>query len=856
MKSHKRLSSRQFLILTLLAVLSLTFAPFAATSPAQAAKEGVFLSNDVFFTVDDVVLSTGSASQTLRYSLTLTNNGETMVDYNAYGIRISDPSGSSYSAQLTEKTNARVQPHKSQTFKYTSNIALGLSPSDLSVVLFAWDSSEADYMRDFGTLSIGASMSEQAFVKESVLINVKDIDAANMPNDGVVSLQAISSTKTVKDGVWTMSVDLRAENLGSSAFKLPSALTYQLVDERGLAFAATAVAGNDTLLPRQATKLTLQATVGGSFSDNRFTIEYLNKTQTATTLVGSLTITRGEALQVGQVQDYPMANPNGLSVSIDSASYKSQVDGVSVEAVVTLNNGSKSIVSVPTLSASYQLNSNGLSVAAGDTSAAAAYLSPGNSVTKTFRATLPLGADLADTNLVLSEKKGTSTVILPVVSASLAKASPNGTGVSAPAEGDIVSTSVGSLAIQVKRTQRLTLESDDVLLTEIAVKNVTGSVITLPALYGGYTLGDFEVTGKAVRLQSSAYLNPNEATTIYLYAKIPYTLDSSNGGFFFGEGTAQAAGGNGNGQTGGNSGTGTSGAVTPTRQWLNAAFALNDDGIAPIEKSAEWKINDQGRQSVGAVIDSQVFTLGTQKMLAVRILQTGKEKRVGNIVPYIGYFIGPDGSIWNAKVTEESGRFCNGCVALNTLWVTLPEAMSGSLRDYELVFGQKLDDTAMASVHRFSLLNLGNQLPLPVARAGTDSTVLTKITNAEIVLGTFDLYPYNVTINNLSAYKVGLSGNKYEVNFNYTQDKLYPVAGGNKNRSLVFELRDDRDMLMKTWDIPFEGTGSMVNGAVKLSADVTATDVTPTTSPRVYVYEKFEGALRLLGSNTAPYVSQ
>jgi hypothetical protein len=89
------------------------------------------------------------------------------------------------------------------------------------------------------------------------------------------------------------------------------------------------------------------------------------------------------------------------------------------------------------------------------------------------------------------------------------------------------------------------------------------------------------------------------------------------------------------------------------------------------------------------------------------------------------------------------------------------------------------------------------------------------------------------------------------VNFTFSSGKLYPVAGGNKNRSLVIEIRDSNDVLMKSWEYPLEGAGALANGAIKLTADVAnSPDITPTYAPRAYVYEKFEGGLRLLGSNT------
>ncbi|MDF2669121.1 MAG: hypothetical protein K0R67_1427, partial [Paenibacillus sp.] len=222
----KRFRHRNYSYLLLLVLLNLVLAPLWST-PAQAGKEGVFLSDTVYFTLSDVLVSTSTESQSLRFALNLVNESGNVVDYNAYGVRVTEPSGGSYSVQLTEKTSARVQPHKTQAFKYSSTIASGVHVNDLRVVLFAWDSSESDYMRDLGSLSVGEAASEQTVTKQSLILNVGEVDAT-LPVDAVVSFQPITSSKIVKDGIWTMYVDLRVENLGASAYKLPAGVTYQL----------------------------------------------------------------------------------------------------------------------------------------------------------------------------------------------------------------------------------------------------------------------------------------------------------------------------------------------------------------------------------------------------------------------------------------------------------------------------------------------------------------------------------------------------------------------------------------------------------------------------------------------------
>ncbi|MGO4273120.1 hypothetical protein AB4Z22_25325 [Paenibacillus sp. TAF58] len=89
----KRLLSRSAIMLT--AASFLTF-PFATS--ALAGKEGVFLSDSVYFTLDKVTLSAGVEDGSLRFSLGLNNNSSSPVDFNNYGVKVIDTNGVSYTS--------------------------------------------------------------------------------------------------------------------------------------------------------------------------------------------------------------------------------------------------------------------------------------------------------------------------------------------------------------------------------------------------------------------------------------------------------------------------------------------------------------------------------------------------------------------------------------------------------------------------------------------------------------------------------------------------------------------------------------------------------------------------------------
>ncbi|MNP29006.1 hypothetical protein D3C76_1220120 [compost metagenome] len=77
------------------------------------------------------------------------------------------------------------------------------------------------------------------------------------------------------------------------------------------------------------------------------------------------------------------------------------------------------------------------------------------------------------------------------------------------------------------------------------------------------------------------------------------------------------------------------------------------------------------------------------------------------------------------------------------------------------------------------------------------------------------------------------------------------------NRSLYFEVEDAENVIVKTFDIPLEGTGSFQSTDdvdVKQSLQVPLSDIKDldsfTEGNRIKVYEKFENAVRYLGEIT------
>lgn len=401
-RKMKRLLSRSALMLTAASFLT---QPLATS--AFAGKEGVFLSDSVYFTLNKVALSAGADDGSLRFSLGLNNNSSSPVDFNNYGVKVIDTNGVSYTAKLSEKVNGRVKAGETGTFKFTSEIPLNLTPGQLKVDIFEWN---YNTMQDVGALSVEAAMEEAGqSVLQQAVINLQELDST-FADDAVMTAELGNSYKVYKDGAWLVYTDLTLENLSNSTLKLPDALELNLQDSKGLTYGAQFISGSgQNLLPQQPVKTTIQTAVPATLEANGLSLLFSPKGKVKTTVLGSLNAAKSFVVgKIGGGTQYPNADLSGLEIATTWAAASKQSDGLHLQANVTLTNKSDGIITIPNLSASFQALRSSVAVTSADNAVRTSYLSPNESTTFRFSGILPAGLNTDALQLVVSEKPAAS----------------------------------------------------------------------------------------------------------------------------------------------------------------------------------------------------------------------------------------------------------------------------------------------------------------------------------------------------------------------------------------------------------------------------------------------------------------
>ncbi|MFC5450745.1 hypothetical protein [Paenibacillus aestuarii] len=394
--------------LALLLTGSLAVGSWAAPAPAaHAASEGVFISNSTYFMLSQAELS----SSTLQFSVLLHNGESQPIDFNQYGVRVTDTSGHSYTAKLSEKKSGSVLPGQEQSFQFYSSITAGETADQLKVDIFRWDSSKADFMTDLGQLPVASVVQQGQVSAPEEIIQLRTLDST-LASDAAMSFKLGQSVRVSENGKWYMYTQVSAKNLGSSSVKLPSAMQVRLVDASGLKYTSTIADGsNTTFLPNEADTLTLKTPISKQAASDGLSMEffYLNQTEDVTLGTMSMNTSMQTTALATKTSYAGQQNGENLTVQASSSQYSVQNDGVHVQTVVTLSNEGDAAAVVPSFSATYQFGDTGSSVKATDNMARNDYLAPKETISYYFNAILPSGVDPNTAQLVLWEKTSSAS---------------------------------------------------------------------------------------------------------------------------------------------------------------------------------------------------------------------------------------------------------------------------------------------------------------------------------------------------------------------------------------------------------------------------------------------------------------
>ncbi|TBL76284.1 hypothetical protein [Paenibacillus thalictri] len=375
-----------------------------APRPAAAGKEGVFIGDGVYFTLEAAELSKETDSQTMRFTVRLNNDGESSVDFNRYGVKVTAEGGGSYSAQLSQKAAGTVAPASAVDYMYVSKIAAGLPADQLKVTIF--DRSGGG-ISDIGSLTV-ANADTLRQTDSQLVLNLSDVDSS-AANDSILTLRAQQAFVQPKDGKWLLSADIAAEYSGTGSTALPSGLKWTVRDKSGKTYAAAVKMADGSALSAGQTFHILLTANSDKRPDAANLVLELSRNDAGSSVLGKLNIgPRFAVVQAGQKAPYLLQSADGLTMELGQAQVSKRSEDRQILADVMFHNGSDHTVQVPELTGSFVSVENGLTLDASLVIAADTYVASGQSTSYRLAAALPDGVSPDTLQLLVFEQKTAS----------------------------------------------------------------------------------------------------------------------------------------------------------------------------------------------------------------------------------------------------------------------------------------------------------------------------------------------------------------------------------------------------------------------------------------------------------------
>ncbi|MGG2200158.1 MULTISPECIES: hypothetical protein [Paenibacillus] len=306
-----------------------------------AGKEGVFINNSVYFTLEEVSLAKGTDSQTIQFRVQLNNAGGSAVDFNNYGVQVTTTDGKSYYAQLSEKADALVAPNSERSFSFISKLPSALTVDQLKVSFF--DRSR-NHM-ELGALSVEKAMSVQQNDHQFVF-NLASADSTVTGNT-FVSVQIDKAFAYPVDGKWNITLDSRVKVSGANSWD-PVNMNYVLQDGQRT-FALTASKVDESKLDGSSiTHLLLHASLDAEPELGKVNLGLNNKSTGKS--IGEIGLqSLFQLVQLGEKAAFNGQGKEGLSVEVTKAEEVRQSGKRLALLTAVVHNGSSRSIANPDL---------------------------------------------------------------------------------------------------------------------------------------------------------------------------------------------------------------------------------------------------------------------------------------------------------------------------------------------------------------------------------------------------------------------------------------------------------------------------------------------------------------------------
>lgn len=349
------------------------------------------------------------------------------------------------------------------------------------------------------------------------------------------------------------------------------------------------------------------------------------------------------------------------------------------------------------------------------------------------------------------------------------------------------SNSKGVYSIKLNSMNRLPIEDEDLIISNLTVANRGTTTLPMPNLTGKYVLNDsIEKTASTTNTNKIISLKPGATANIQLVSRVPYTFEVTNLSLV----VQQKETGNGSNEQ--------------LNDLVKFATKGEFDSVQKIAFDTGYKIEDSGYRSEVKVRNQSLFIGDSADVLVTQVTVENQEKR--QVIPQelAGYYQNSDGTVYPATFDNITDKLNPGGKAIIYVSTTIPKETD--IKDIQLVVGKAVTETSTGG-------SPGEEASEKlVGYTNPYSFVLPSLRMPQEGLQKIDLSPFEFSITRVGT-QTRFDKNEVSLEFDYTLTQDLLTKAKTKDHKIVIEIKDD------TRDYAFSRELSLPTSATSTSGE-------------------------------------
>jgi LEA14-like dessication related protein len=812
------------IFMAVLLLLSVTNLPVSADSQKNEALnslKSVYLDGESYIQLKNLYSMPGNQKQTIAFTLSLSNKGNSDIQFIDYWVNLRSKSGTSFSINMmdTAKGTQTVPSNSTSDFQFYASVDASLALSDLIFDIIKWDFNQPNFKRALGSINVPMNYSNLTPVNT---VKELEIEQSKMSS----KVEKLVFNKGGKEN--SLNIDYKVQNIGKRSINFPEYNFYVLTEDEVMYKLNTTDTANLVIQPQFIKTIKLKTNIPNSISANKLQL-LLTKVVTGIELpIGLYQLPEKAADQEATAEkEKAIIDVDGDTINgfVKKIIVNRLLNNSQIKISFTMENESATSITVP----NYEfiaVTSDGLQYPMSTSDLNNLKLNPKESKTIELSVLIPIDVSAEDLTLNMNTKINQDESFK--VASFKTPSSLNTAG-----QDEFTFTdSHGTYKVSLGQLQRLPWEDEDIVSAMIKIENVSQETLPVPNLNAVLELDGIKIQEsqlKGIVLDSIIGIKPKQSTNLVLLTKIPYTYDYSKVKLLLQEKDENE-----------------------TIEIGEVEKTIANFEIPSVDTNQTYGITGVGRRSELQVQSLKAYDDDEDKdnqLVYLEVSYKNLEKRATDLSQFVAYFKTDDGVYYPAVLSKPGNKLNPMQRALLSVSAEIPRHYSTT--GLSLVIGEgigsdgfvKIGETASAYIDAATM-----NLPLE-----TDPKAKSSLEKLEI-------YPYTLTINKPVATVTSPGSFKLDFNYNLKEASNYSQVVTDHN--LVFSISDGTNKLEKTVGLAkaIEGTTDKLELAD--GKDATLYFNIPTELQNKYeirnytikIYDECQGYRKLLGEKSLLWI--